>query len=434
MDIRGIRTQNNAVVSVHFGAQVTTNIWWEYGWYTITNQEVIEKLRYLQRLNRRSIYEDRAVAAYVDDLRTSYRVQEIGTPYRRDRWSHSNHATYTGERPATATASQPVEPVAAYQAPDTVTADMLEYGTSNTLSRLADIKNHTIGVEVEMYHITREKACRAVAEFFGTENTVYDSGDGYSSWYCEDTQGRKWRFMSDGSLVSDGYGTCEMTTPILKYDDIPLLQAVIRQLRSKGAKSDPNHECGVHVHIGAATLSTCALYNLSNIMYNYEHLLANALQIDSDRTSRWCRFMDPDYYAQLNDRYTESMSRNSLLDIWYHSQGYSRSTEHYNSTRYHILNLHATNTKNTVEFRIFQFNEASNGRQNGLHAGELKSYIQLCCALVSYATYVGTNHNSIVGNTRNYTKSKMNEWLFSLGMVGDEFATAREILTRNLAD
>lgn len=429
MDIRGIRTQNGAVVSVHFGAQVTTNIWWEYGWYTITNTDAINRLRSLQRWNRDSIWSDDEIKNAVMNLRQDYDVQNIGTPYRRDRWSHSNHHGQT--RPAS---NSPVEPVAAYQAPTTVTADMLEYGTSNTLSRLADIRNHTIGVEVEMYHITREKACRAVAEFFGTEDSVYDSGDSYSSWYCNDTQGRKWRFMSDGSLISDGYGTCEMTTPILKYDDIPLLQAVIRQLRSKGAKSDSNHECGVHVHIGAAPLSTCALYNLSNIMYNYEHLLANALQIDSNRTSHWCQFMNTNYHSQLNNAYNEGMSRNSLLDIWYRSQGYSRSTEHYNSTRYHILNLHATNTKNTVEFRIFQFNEASNGRQNGLHAGELKSYVQLCCALVSYASYVGTNHSSIIGDTRDYTKSKMNEWLFSLGMVGDEFATAREILTRNLAD
>ena len=45
-----------------------------------------------------------------------------------------------------------------------------------------------------------------------------------------------------------------------------------------------------------------------------------------------------------------------------------------------MLNLHATFTKGTVEFRLFQFDAPSDGTQNGLHAGQLKSYIQLCLA------------------------------------------------------
>ena len=45
-----------------------------------------------------------------------------------------------------------------------------------------------------------------------------------------------------------------------------------------------------------------------------------------------------------------------LADIWYGAQGcdYGRS-HHYNDSRYHMLNLHATFTKGTLEFRLFQF-------------------------------------------------------------------------------
>jgi hypothetical protein len=42
-----------------------------------------------------------------------------------------------------------------------------------------------------------------------------------------------------------------MVTPILTWDDIESLQELVRQLRHAGAKSDPSHMCGVHIHIGA---------------------------------------------------------------------------------------------------------------------------------------------------------------------------------------
>jgi len=75
-----------------------------------------------------------------------------------------------------------------------------------------------------------------------------------------------------------------------------------------------------------------------------------------------------------------------LADIWYSAQGcdYGR-THHYNDSRYHMLNLHATFTKGTVEFRLFQFDKPAGGKQNGLHAGKLKSYIQLCLAMSQMA-------------------------------------------------
>ena len=81
----------------------------------------------------------------------------------------------------------------------------------------------------------------------------------------------------------------------------------------------------------------------------------------------------------------------ALADIWYGSQNadYGRS-QHYNDSRYHMLNLHATFTKGTVEFRLFQFDAPADGKQNGLHAGQLKSYIQLCLALSQMAKTVRT--------------------------------------------
>ena len=78
-----------------------------------------------------------------------------------------------------------------------------------------------------------------------------------------------------------------------------------------------------------------------------------------------------------------------LADVWYEGNGASYGRDqHYNSSRYHMLNLHATFTKGTIEFRLFQFADPHDGKKGGLHAGELKAYIQLCLAMSQLAKEV----------------------------------------------
>lgn len=119
-----------------------------------------------------------------------------------------------------------------------------------TREQIEAMKMQTIGVEVEMNNITREKAARKVAEFFGT-TAWYAAGEyGYMSWACKDQQGRVWKFQRDISIHGPEAEKCEMVTPILTYEDIETLQAIIRLLRKAGAKSSPSRGCGVHIHIG----------------------------------------------------------------------------------------------------------------------------------------------------------------------------------------
>ena len=120
-----------------------------------------------------------------------------------------------------------------------------------------------------------------------------------------------------------------------------------------------------------------------------------------------------------------------LADIWYTTNGaeYGR-THHYNDSRYHMTNYHALFTKGTIEFRLFQFDKPANGRKNGLHAGQLKSYIQLCLALSEQAKQLRTASPK-PQQTEN-PKFAMRTWLIRLGLVGEEFAMARMCLTRNL--
>ena len=299
-----------------------------------------------------------------------------------------------------------------------------------TARQITEMKKQTIGVEVEMNNITRQKAAKAAAEFFGTgryENTA--GRNGYSTWSAWDADGREWKFQKDVSIAGPDDQKCELVTPILTYDDIETLQELCRQLRHNGAKSDASRGCGVHIHIGANGHTPQSLRNLANIMASHESLIAEALKLDRSRMSRYCRTVDPNFLAKVNSRKPKTMAQ--LADIWYTSHGasYGRS-HHYNDSRYHMLNLHATFTKGTVEFRLFQFDEPTAERRGGIHAGQLKSYIQLCLALSQMAKDVRTASPKPQQNEN--PKYAMRTWLLRLGFIGGEFATARDFLTRNL--
>ena len=300
-----------------------------------------------------------------------------------------------------------------------------------TRTQIEEMKKQTIGVEVEMNNIDRSRAAKVAAEFFGTgryENTAHRNG--YSTWSAWDADGREWKFQKDVSISGPDSEKCELVTPILTYADMETLQELIRQLRRAGAKSDSTRGCGVHIHIGAKGHTPQTLRNLANIMASHESLLAEALNLDHYRMSRYCRTVDPRFLEQLNRRKPTTMA--DLADIWYGSQGanYGRS-QHYNDSRYHMLNLHATFTKGTVEFRLFQFDAPGNGKRNGLHAGQLKSYIQLCLALSQIAKTVRTASPKPQQNEN--PKYAMRTWLLRLGFIGEEFETARDILTRRLS-
>ena len=303
--------------------------------------------------------------------------------------------------------------------------------TEKTARQIANLKHQTIGVEIEMNSITREKAAQIAADFFGTgrsQNTA--SRNGYSTWSAWDGDGREWKFQKDVSIAGPDSEKCELVTPILHYEDIETLQQLVRQLRHAGAKSDASRGCGVHIHIGANGHTAQTLRNLANIMASHESLIAEALDLDHRRMSRYCRTVDPRFLEQVNKKKPTTMTQ--LADIWYTSHGanYGRD-QHYNDSRYHMLNYHATFTKGTVEFRLFQFDAPTADRRGGLHAGQLKSYIQLCLALSQMAKEVKTASPKPQQNEN--PKYAMRTWLLRLGFIGDEFATARDILTRRLS-
>ena len=135
------------------------------------------------------------------------------------------------------------------------------------------------------------------------------------------------------------------------------------------------------------------------------------------RQDRWCQPVEQRFLDQLNARRPRTMQ--DVERIWY--DGESRSDEHYDSSRYHCLNLHSVFQKGTVEFRLF------NGT---LHAGKIKAYIQFCLAIGAQAL-----NQSCASRRKTQTtneKYTFRTWLLRLGLNGDEFATARQHLLANL--
>ena len=112
------------------------------------------------------------------------------------------------------------------------------------------MKTQTFGVEIELTGITRKDAAKVIADYYGT--TSYYASRSYDTYEATDRQGRKWKAMSDGSIDTEGNGSaysCEIVTPVCRWEDIEDIQEIVRQLRHKGAKA--NSSCGIHVHVGA---------------------------------------------------------------------------------------------------------------------------------------------------------------------------------------
>ena len=299
-----------------------------------------------------------------------------------------------------------------------------------TRIQIENMKNQTFGVEIEGNNITRQKAAEKAAAYFGTGRSEYTAyRNGYMTWSAWDAQGREWKFQRDVSISGPDDQKCEMVTPILTYADMELLQGLVRILRKAGMKSDAERGCGVHIHIGAKGHTPQTIRNLVNIMASHENQIAKAIKVDSWRQHRYCRTVDPRFLEQVNWKKPSTMSQ--LADVWYESQHceYGRS-HHYNDSRYHMLNLHSTFTKGTIEFRLFQFDAPADGKQNGLHAGHLKAMIQLCLAMSQLAKQV--RFASPKPQQTENEAYAFRCWMLRLGFIREEFKTARDFFLENM--
>ena len=297
---------------------------------------------------------------------------------------------------------------------------------------LKEMREQTIGVEVEMNSIKRSEAAKVVSAMFGTDDCWYAGGN-YDAWHARDVKGRVWKFMSDASIDGPYAERCEMVTPVLTYEDMGLLQEAVRVLRKAGAKSDASRCCGVHIHLGTDGHTAKTLRNLANVMASHESLLIDAIGIGYSRMT-YCAVTNSHFLRRLNASKPKTME--ALKKVWYTTQGsdeYYGPRHHYDQTRYHMLNYHAVFSKGTIEFRLFQFDQPSGDRKGGLHAGQLKAYIQLCLALSCYAKHISHAKWEQPTARDENPKYVMRFWMKTMGMIGDEFQTARDLYVSRLA-
>ena len=284
---------------------------------------------------------------------------------------------------------------------------------------MTEIKKQTFGVEIETVGKNRRDTAQIVADLFGTFKTYI--GGGYDTYVVLDSQDRKWSFMRDGSLSSYN-NSCEVVTPVLNYDDIEMLQEVVRTLRANGCKAD--YSCGIHVHVGTDEVEDFGRYvkNLTNIVETHYDILIKALAVLPSRADRWAR-KNSDFQNAVNRKSLKNET--SIMKAWYRTDSeasceYHKNT-HYDSSRYHLLNMHSYFQGKGVEFRAF------NGT---MHAGEIRAYICLCLAMNTYAINqksVGHAEMKVFDNDYWNTRS----WLKAMGLVGDEYKTVRQHILKH---
>ena len=275
-----------------------------------------------------------------------------------------------------------------------------------------NMKDQSFGLELEFIGITRERAAQAIAMTING-NYNYDREIGYDRRVVRDAAGRKWSICSDASVAGG-----EFVTPKCNYDDIPMVQECIRALRRAGARVDAT--CGIHVHVDGANHTAKRLKNLLYTFRAKEDLIFKAVGTRQSRLGRWCKPISDELIG--NVKKLRKVTDENLRETWYETLApYDNRGAHYNRSRYHALNLHSMWYRGTVEFRLF---EAT------LHAGEVRAYINLCLAMSAAAINAKRASAEVLDNGND--KYAMRCWLLRLGFIGEEWATVRKHLLKNL--
>lgn len=292
--------------------------------------------------------------------------------------------------------------------------------------------NSKFGIEIEMTGITRNKAARVLATHFGTTMPI-GTGFHLNERIIRDQKNRAWKIVSDGSILPHKkVGGClvsaskeyqvELVSPPLRYrEDIEDLQQLIRKLRKAGATAAKGTQCGIHIHLDGAPHTVRSLKNFIKIIAAKEDLLYDALDFDPAR-QRWCKKTDREVLARLVNIKPTTME--DMRKVWYGNDRTNAS--HYNPSRYHFLNLHSffqPGGNTTVELRAFASPK--------LHAGEIRGFICLALAINHQAL---TQRSASARRTQTENpKFAMRTYLNRIGLIGDEFKSCRDHLTKHLS-
>ncbi len=235
-----------------------------------------------------------------------------------------------------------------------------------------DLREQRYGIEIELTGITRNKVAKCISKIYG-DSGISLEGDYYDTHLIKDNKNRNWKVMYDSSIYAIGGGDeykVEIVSPILVYDDIDKLQEIVREVRGAGGKV--NDSCGIHIHIDGRNHTPKTIKNFVNIVTAKEDLLYKALGVKISREVNYCQKTNTLFLEKINK--DKNLNNQKIKDMWY--DGRDGSSYRYDNSRYRGLNLHSFFRIGTIELRVFN---------STLHAGKVKSYIQLCLAISNQA-------------------------------------------------
>ena len=278
--------------------------------------------------------------------------------------------------------------------------------------KLQTFKSLTFGTELEYESISRQRMAEAIQGVVG--GTIRHGGP-HNAITVTDPEGREWKAMDDGSLRNGA----EFVTPILRWENIELLQAVVRAIRHAGAKTPAT--TSQHVHVGVADFTAEQLTNLVRIHYKQEKLIHKAFGTLETRLAHYTRPTDRDFVERILSRRPRTLDE--LNEAWFGRR--QTFFAHYDGHRYRSLNLNPVwEPKRTVEWRF------GNGTT---HSGEAKTMVALCLAMAAKAKLARAASGR---NPREYSEASakydMRVFLLHLGLSGDEFKSVRMHLLKRL--
>ena len=285
------------------------------------------------------------------------------------------------------------------------------------------IKTQKYGVEVECTGLTRADAAKAISKILG--GSPEHLGGSYDKYNVRDSKGRKWSVVYDSSIKCVDKNGCsasrnyavELVTPVLEYEDMPLLQEVVRAIRKAGGVTGAEYQSGIHVHIDGAPYTAQSLRNLVNIFASKENFLFDMLQVSPLRET-YCQKVDRDFLEKLNKQKPKTIE--GIQKLWYRGD-MNEVHHHYSSTRYRACNLHSFFANGNWEMRACN---------STLHAGVIRSYVTLALAISNAALTKKfcSPHISESDNLRYSARV----WLINLGLNGEEYKNCRKHLISHL--
>lgn len=321
--------------------------------------------------------------------------------------------------------------------------------TKRVLENLTKLNHTTVGFEIELTGITRKDLADIIATLWGTP--YKKRGHDYIIF---DPKGRTWELIHDGSInalnerdepTSEPTYKIELVSPPMFYFELLTDYAsLFKLLEQNKIVSNARQRCGVHIHIGAKDAhSPASLRNLLALTIGKDEVF-NAYVMQVGQRNTYCRPTGEMHEAFTSQLYTRLATQKATSDLelaslWYGSycnkpinfkllegdfEFYKKSKGH--PSRYAWLNLHSYFYRGTVEFRGWNFKEFIN-------FNELKAFLQICLAMSYYSINAKSVKPTLDTIEKPNLRYQMHTWGNRIGLIGEEFKEAREIIRQNLS-